>query len=107
MATPLTRQDLLAITDSSRNKIMDRLVSKHEVQGAADNARDRILNTLNSFHVESQTLIRQTNSQNDQTARRLTALESQISSARQEIRTLTQAVNNLYEVQMHVARAVE
>lgn len=99
MATPLTRQDLMAITDGAKNKIMSQLISRNDVQGVTDNARDRILNTINAFHVETQTLIRQANNQNSQMWRRITALESQVSATRQEVRGLTQAINRLYEVQ--------
>ncbi len=99
MATPLTRQDLMAITDGAKNKILDRLVTRYDIQGATDNARDRILNTINAFHVETQTLLRQSNSQNDQMWRRIAALESQITATRQEVRSLTQAINRLYESQ--------
>ncbi len=105
MATPLTRQDLLAITDGAKSKIMDRMITRYDVQGAADNARDRILNTVNTFHIETQTLIRQSNSQNDQMMRRLVSLESQVVSARQEIRNLTQSINHLYDAQtQHINR---
>jgi hypothetical protein len=103
MPTPLTRQDLLAITDGAKNKIISSLLTRRDVQLAADNARDRILNTINAFHVESQTLIRQSSSQNDQMWRRVASLESQIISARQDIRVLTQAINRLYEFQTQQA----
>lgn len=99
MATPLTRQDLVAITDGAKSKIMERLVTRYDIQGATDSARDRILNTINAFHVETQTLIRQSNSQNDQMWRRIAAVEAQISATRQEVRTLTQTINRLYEIQ--------
>ncbi len=99
MPTPLTRQDLLAITDGAKNKILDRLVTRYDIQGAADSARDRILNTVNAFHVETQTLIRQANNQNDQMWRRIAAVETQITATRQEVRMLTQAINRLYEAQ--------
>lgn len=110
MPTPLTRQDILAITDGAKNKIMERLVTRYDIQGATDNARDRILNTINTYHVETQTLIRQSNSQNDQMWRRIAATESQISAVRQEVRALTQAVNRLYEInaqQMNRQRMTE
>lgn len=100
MATPLTRQDLVAITDGARNKILERLVTRYDIQGATDSARDRILNTVNAFHVETQALIRQSNNQNDQMWRRITAVESQVGAMRQEVRTLNQAINRLYELQV-------
>lgn len=99
MANPLTRQDLMAITDGAKNTIMQRLITRNDVQGATDNARDRILNTINAYHVETQTLIRQANSQNDQMWRRIATVESQVMSLRQELRTLTQSINRLYEAQ--------
>ncbi len=110
MNSPLTRQDLLAITDGAKNKIIDRMVTRRDLQGASDNARDRILNTINAFHVESQTLLRQSNGQNDQVWRRIASLESQIVSMRQDVRVLMQAVNRLYEVnaqQMNRMRTTE
>jgi protocatechuate 3,4-dioxygenase beta subunit len=99
MASPLTRQDLVAITDGAKNNIIQRLVTKYDVQNAADNARDRILNTINAFHVESQTMLRQNNSHNDQMWRRMATVEAQITALRQDVRLMTQAVNRLYEVQ--------
>ena len=106
MPTPLTRQDLSAISDGVKNKILDRLISRRDVQMAADSARDRILNTVNAYHVESQTLLRQSNSQNDQAWRRIAALEAQIIAARQDIRTLTQTVSRLYETQAHQMNSI-
>jgi hypothetical protein len=103
MATPLTRQDLMAITDGAKNKIISTMINRRDVQLAADSARDRILNTMNAFHVESQTLIRQSSNQYDQVWRRVAALESQVISARQDLRVLTQAINRLYEFQSQQA----
>lgn len=99
MPTPLTRQDLSAISDGVKNKILDRLITRRDVQLAADSARDRILNTVNAFHVESQTLIRHANGQSDQMWRRIAALEAQVVAVRQDIRTLNQTINRLYEMQ--------
>ncbi len=106
MATPLTRQDLMAITDGSQRKIIDRLITKNDIQGATDNARDRILNTINAYHVESQTLIRQANSQNDQMWRRIATLENQVTSLRQEVRMLIQSMHRLYDGQHQISRTI-
>lgn len=99
MPTPLTRQDLVAITDGAKNRILERQVTRSDVQSITDDARARILNTINAFHVETQTLIRQSGSQNDQMWRRIAALESQVAATRQEVRVLTQTINRLYEMQ--------
>lgn len=105
MPTPLTRQDIMAITDGAKNTIIQKLVTKRDIQGASDNARDRILNTINTFHIENQNLLRQNTNQNDQTWRRILNMESQINSLRQEVRILITAVNRLYEVEaQHINR---
>lgn len=104
MPTPLTRQDLMAITDGAKNKIISNLLTRRDVQVVTDNVRDRLLNTINAFHIENQTLMRQANSQNDQMWRRVAALESQVASVRQEIRNLTQAMNRLYELETQQMR---
>jgi hypothetical protein len=96
----MTRQDLLAVTEGAKNKIIERLVTKYDVQAACDSARDRILATLNSFYVENQTIIRQSNAQRDQAWRRMAGLEAQIVALQQEIRSLNQSVNRLYETRV-------
>src|SRR3712207_6304392 len=100
MATPLTRQDIMAITDGAKNKILQSLVTKYDILGATDNARDRILSAMNAFHVEDQALLRQAQNHNNQMWRKIANIEAQVVAARQEIRMLTQTINNLYELQI-------
>ena len=95
MISTMTRQDLLAVTEGAKNKIIERLVTKYDVQAACDSARDRILNTLNSFYLENQAIIRQSNAQRDQAWRRMASLEAQIVALQQEIRSLNQSVGRL------------
>lgn len=95
----MTRQDLMTVTTDVRNKIIERLVTKYDVQVAADAARDRILNNMNAMHLENQALMRQANAQRDHLWRKTSTLESQMFSLQQEMRALTQAVNKLIELQ--------
>ncbi len=97
--TTMTRQDLLSVTEGAKNKIIERLVTKYDVQAACDNARDRILASLQNLRTENQSLIRQANAQRDQAWRKTTALEGQIISLQQEIRVLQQMVTRIYEYQ--------
>lgn len=83
----------------AQNKIIERLVTKYDVQAAADSARDRIISNLNALHLENQAMLRQSNAQRDQVWRRTAALEAQIMNMQQELRTLTQSVNKLYDAQ--------
>ena len=98
MLATMTRQDLLSVTQDARNKIIERLVTKYDVQAAADSARDRILNNLNAMHLENQALLRQSNAQKDQIWRKVAALETQIISMQIEMKNLTQAMTRLAEL---------
>lgn len=95
----MTRQDLLSVTEGAKNKIIERLVSKYDVQAACDNARDRILVAIQNMRAENQTLVKQINIQRDQMWRKTTALEGQVINLQQEIRVLQQMITRIYEQQ--------
>jgi hypothetical protein len=103
MMSAMTRQDLVTATEQAKNTIIERLVTKYDVQSAADSARDKILGTLQALHLENQTLMRQSNAQRDQVWRKTAALETQIASLQQDIRVLYQMVSRMYE-QNRIAR---
>ncbi len=98
MLAAMTRQDLMSVTQDARNKIIERLVTKYDVQTAADSARDRILSTINALHLENQAQIRQSNAQKDQIWRKILALESQMIALQQEIKSMNQTLARLYGV---------
>lgn len=88
----MSKQDFVAVTETAKNKIIERLVTKYDVQAAADSARDRILAAIQTLHAENQTMMRSNNAQSDQLSRRINALEAQIASLQQEIRAFNQFV---------------
>lgn len=85
-----TNQDLQAITQVARDEIIDRLVTKYDVQAACDNIKDQILATVQALHMENQAFARQSNAQKDQTWRKLTEIEDQLTALQAEIRELNQ-----------------
>lgn len=91
----MTRQDLVAATESAKNKIIEKLVTRYDVQYAADQARDRIVSNMNALHVELMATLRNSNAQHDQAYRKMTDLETRMASLQQEVRTLQQALNRL------------
>ena len=100
----MTRQDLVTATEQAKNKIIERMVTKYDVQAAADSARDRVLGTLQALHLENQTLLKQSNAQRDQAWRKTAALEGQIVNLQQEIRVLYQMISRMYEQQNRMSR---
>lgn len=88
----MTRREFTALTENAKNRIIERLVTKYDVQSAADRARDHILGAVQTLHTENQAIIRQANAQRDQFWRRITALESQIAALQLEIRAMHQTM---------------
>jgi hypothetical protein len=85
----------MAVTSDARNKIIERLVTKYDVQASADNARDRIIATMNALHMENQAQIRQSNAQKDQIWRKTASMEAQLIALQQEIRIMHQMLNRM------------
>lgn len=88
----MSRQDFVAVTEGAKNKIIERLVTKYDVQAAADSARDRILANINTLRQENQVMTRQSNAQRDQTWRRITALEGEFNDLKREIQLLRETI---------------
>lgn len=96
MLAAMTRQDLMSATNDVRTKIIERLVTKYDVQSAADSARDRVISTLQALHMENQAQIRQSNAQKDQIWRKLLAMEAEMLKLHQEIHAMNQTMTRLY-----------
>lgn len=91
----ISRQDFVNVTEGAKNKIIEKLVTKYDVQAAADSARDRILSSVQTLHLDNQTAMRQANAQRDQTWRKLTALEAQVVALRHEIQAMHITLNRM------------
>lgn len=91
----ISRQDFVNVTEGAKNKIIEKLVTKYDVQAAADSARDRVLASVQTLHLDNQTAIRQANAQRDQTWRKLTALETQVVALRHEIQAMHITLNRM------------
>lgn len=82
-----SRQDLLAATEVAKNKIIERLVTKYDVQVACDAIKDEILESIQAMRMEDQSSLRQANAMRDQIWRKLLALEKQLEELRSEIKS--------------------
>jgi hypothetical protein len=81
-----TRQDLLAATEVAKNKIIEKLVTKYDVQIACDAIKDEILESIQAVRSEDQASARQANAMRDQIWQRLLKLEEEIKKLRAEVR---------------------
>lgn len=83
-----TRQDLLAATEVAKNKIIEKLVTKYDVQVACDAIRDEILESIQSMRMEDLASLRQANAIRDQIWRKLLSMENEIVKLRQELKSI-------------------
>lgn len=95
MADAMTRQDLFSATELAKNKIIERLVTKYDVQAASDSTRDRILSAITDLHQENVSFSKQASAQSDQIWRKLVALEGQVTALQNEIKAIHQATSRL------------
>lgn len=79
-----SRQDILAATEVAKNKIIEKLVTKYDVQAACDAVKDEILESIQALHMEDQASLRQANAMRDQIWRKLLSLEKEIEKLRSE-----------------------
>lgn len=84
----MTKQDLFTVTEVAKNKIIERLVTKYDVQVACDSMRDRILAKLQEMQLDNQALLRQINAQNDHAWRKIAALEGKMANLQTEVKTM-------------------
>lgn len=91
----MTKQDLFTVTEVAKNKIIERLVTKYDVQSACDGARDSILSAIQAMQLENQALIRHSNAQKDQAWRKVGALEDRITQLHADVKRLQRTLDRL------------
>lgn len=84
----MTKEDLFTVTEVAKNKIIERLVTKYDVQVVAADARDKILGSISQMQLENQAMIRQINAQRDQSWKKMADLESQVAFLQREIQAM-------------------
>lgn len=86
--------------DQARNRIMERMVSKYEVRGAVDNARDRLYSYI--YELEQQQM-RGAIVRHEQQWRKMLSLENRMRSIEAELTTLNQNLAQLLSRQNEIA----
>ncbi len=89
-----TRQDILAATEVAKNKIIEKLVTKYDVQMVCDTIKDEILDTIQAIRLEDQASLRQANAARDQMWRKLLSLEEEVKKLRREIKSGSGSLNH-------------
>jgi hypothetical protein len=88
----VTRQELQGTVDHARDRILEKMITKNDFQNLADNFRKRMQQDLREMHIENQQLIRQVTLQSEQFWRKTVALETRMMALEQEIKQLQNIV---------------
>jgi hypothetical protein len=89
---PVSRQDVQNIIDISRNRIMERMVTRQDFLTLCDTVKNLV-----SLHQQSQQLLKQGDYQRSQLSRRLVALEARTISLESEVRALSVHTSRLVD----------
>ena len=81
---PISRQDVQNIVDISRNRIMERMVTKQDVAMVSE-----ALKNIMAVNQQNQQLLKQSEYQRAQLAKRVATLEGRIASFENEIRVVS------------------
>jgi YesN/AraC family two-component response regulator len=86
MSSPVTKQELQSTIENAKSRILERQVSKQDIQSAVDVVRQQMSQKLMDLHVENQQIMRQSAMQVDQLIRLIQDLRNRISSLEQTTR---------------------
>lgn len=89
---PASRQDVQNIVEVARNRVMDRMVTRQDINVLTDTIKN-----LTVLHQQSQQIVRQSEYQQSQLSRRIVSLETRIVNFENDIRTLSAVVHRLGE----------
>lgn len=85
---PATKQDVQSIVDNSRARILERTVTKQDINGLSDLVRQ-----IATLQQQNQQLLKQGEQQRLQLLQRLQQLEARLISTEQSMRSLASAVS--------------
>lgn len=101
--TALSRQDMQAMLDTFRNRLLDQVATKQDVQRSTELSRDRIISYIHDYLQQNQQqFIRQLDMRTKIYKDRLTAMESRIISLEQELRMSRQLMEQMSTRQQNV-----
>jgi len=95
MIVTMSRQDLQGVVDYAKNRIIERLVTKYDVQNAANSAVNRVMDNINDLRRDNQPVIRQTLALTEQTAQRTQILDARLSSIEQELKEMNSLLSRV------------
>lgn len=96
---PASRQDVQSMLNVATARVLDRLVSKYDIQTVCEQSRDRILTSMQNLHTQDQRLIAQNAWQLNQATNRLVQVETRMLTLEQQLKLLIQSLQKFMQQQ--------
>ncbi len=94
-----TRQDIQGAVDYAKNKIIERLLTKSDIQATITMANNRIWDYMQDSRQEALQYWRQDVIYNEQAWRRMNAMEMRLNTISQDLKTLKQLLGRMVDEQ--------
>ncbi len=95
MQVSLTRQDLQGALDYAKNRLVERLVTKQELQTAVGSVKSYLSTTVAEVHQRETQWSKQALLQSGQALRQLNSIEARLALLETQLRLLTSSISRL------------
>lgn len=107
MIVTMSRQDLQGVVDYAKNKIIERLVTKYDVQAACERAANMVIEDLQDIRKANLPYIKQNIALTEQVWRRTQNIDARLNALEQNLRYTVAAMNRLVGQQSRTVNSLQ
>lgn len=107
MIVTMSRQDMQGMVEYAKNRIIERMVTKYDVQNAVNSARNEVLSDLQEIRRENQPVFKQTLALTGEALRRVQVVDARVAGIEQDIKLLTQLMSRMVGQQNRTANTLQ
>ena len=93
----LTKQDMQNVIDSAKNRILERVATRQDIQVACEATRDRVLTYIHDVQQQLYQLTKQTNVQTQQLLRRVINIENRLATLEYDLKSIYALLQKIAE----------
>ncbi len=99
---PVTRQEIQGVVEVAKNRILERMISKNDIQTLAEHIRGTVLQTMQTWQNANQQHIRQTAIMDNHLWQKTASIEIRMTSLEHQMKVLQQLITRVLEQQPKV-----
>ena len=95
---PLNKQDAQNLIENAKNRIIEKVATRQDVQLLSESSRDKVMNYVRDLlQVYQQNMLRRSEYQQSQMQRRMVAMETRMITMEQELKATRGLLNQILE----------